>query len=235
MKKVHINPRYYKMHYSISRYYIDDFYHHEILKFKDNSLILDVGGIKNNKRGQFNIEEYNLKVKRLNIDPKTKPDYLCDAKKIPITNNFFNGVVCSQLLEHVRNPEVVLKEINRVLVPKGTLLLTVPFMFRIHPDPNDYSRYTDQYWKELLKKIGFRKVIIKKHGLFLSVLADMIKGLIRQLQEEEKPKAKLFRYFITFTAGKFIKFLLRLEQRKYFQKNAFFNSYTIGFGIIAVK
>ena len=72
-----INPGFFKMHYSLSRYYVDCFYAKHITKFKNKALILDVGGIKNNKRGQFKIEDYDLNIKYLNIVSKTNPDFLC--------------------------------------------------------------------------------------------------------------------------------------------------------------
>ena len=230
-----INPGFFKMHYSLSRYYVDCFYAKHITKFKKKALILDVGGIKNNKRGQFKIEDYDLNIKYLNIVSKTNPDFLCDAIKIPVKKNHFDGIICSQLLEHVAEPPIVLKEIYRVLKPKGKLLLTVPFIYRIHPDPNDYGRYTDQYWKEILRKIGFTKTVIEKQGFYYSVLADLIKSGVKQMQTENKPKNKILKSFLVLIVGFIIKLMLKWETKDSFRKNPFYNSFTTGFGIVATK
>ena len=42
-----------------------------------------------------------------------------DGTKIPFENNYFDIVFCHQVLEHVRYPAVLLKEVERVLKPNG--------------------------------------------------------------------------------------------------------------------
>jgi len=69
---------------------------------------------------------------------------LVDATKMPIKNNSFDCCICNAVLEHVREPHVILKEINRVLKPNGLLWLSVPFIQHIHADPYDFRRYTEQ-------------------------------------------------------------------------------------------
>ena len=86
-------------------------------------------------------------VKYVNIDPSTNPDYLYEGSNIPVESNSFDSVICSEVLEHVRNPTSILKEAFRVLKPGGLMFICVPFIFRIHPDPDDFGRYTDQYWR----------------------------------------------------------------------------------------
>ena len=42
-----------------------------------------------------------------------------DAHRLPFKNNCFDLVVCYETIEHVVNPDLVLKEIHRVLAKKG--------------------------------------------------------------------------------------------------------------------
>jgi SAM-dependent methyltransferase len=51
----------------------------------------------------------------------------------------FDLVICTQVLEHVVDAQTFCGEIGRVLVPGGTLLLSVPFLYPIH-DVDDYRR-----------------------------------------------------------------------------------------------
>lgn len=44
----------------------------------------------------------------------------------PFKENSFDGIVCSELLEHVFNPNTVIGECHRILKPNGILILTVP-------------------------------------------------------------------------------------------------------------
>jgi 2-polyprenyl-3-methyl-5-hydroxy-6-metoxy-1,4-benzoquinol methylase len=45
---------------------------------------------------------------------------------LPYANDFFDQVFCIQTLEHLRNPEQVLKEMDRVCSPNGMILISVP-------------------------------------------------------------------------------------------------------------
>lgn len=49
-----------------------------------------------------------------------------DGVRLPFRDGVFESVLCSETVEHVRDPEAVIREIHRVLEPGGTLLLTVP-------------------------------------------------------------------------------------------------------------
>jgi ubiquinone/menaquinone biosynthesis C-methylase UbiE len=49
-----------------------------------------------------------------------------DATKLSFPNNHFDGIICSEVLEHITNDEQVIKEIRRVLRPGGTALISVP-------------------------------------------------------------------------------------------------------------
>lgn len=44
----------------------------------------------------------------------------------PFKENSFDGIVCSELLEHVFNPHTVIEECHRILKNNGILILTVP-------------------------------------------------------------------------------------------------------------
>ncbi|MBI5787565.1 MAG: class I SAM-dependent methyltransferase [Candidatus Schekmanbacteria bacterium] len=230
-----IDPKYNDLSYSVRRYYIDEFYSRHIMDFPKASKILDIGGKKAKKRGQFDIEKYCLKVEYVNLDEKTAPDYLCDAEHIPVEDDVFDGVVCSELMEHVLNPKAVLAEAYRVLKPGGTLLLSSPFLFRIHADPYDYARYTDFFYQTALEDLGFRKVCIEKHGGFFSVLADMLKHGAKEVQREGKIqnalKRKLFYLVVFWLTRKAFEW----EKRDYFRQNNLFSSFTTGFGVSAVK
>ena len=51
---------------------------------------------------------------------------VADAAKLPYTNNFFNAVICLEVLEHVDNPSQALSEIYRVLKKGGYTVILVP-------------------------------------------------------------------------------------------------------------
>tara|TARA_Y100000310_G_scaffold330163_1_gene401339 strand:+ start:2395 stop:3087 length:693 start_codon:yes stop_codon:yes gene_type:complete len=50
------------------------------------------------------------------------------AEKMDMKDNTYDVVVSNELLEHVPNPEIVVKECIRILKPKGKLIITVPIL-----------------------------------------------------------------------------------------------------------
>ena len=81
---------------------------------------------------------------------------LSDGHKLPFEDNSFDGCFCNTVLEHVRDPEQIVKEINRVLKPGGKVIISIPFLQEVHADPEDYQRYTPYGLVHLLKKNGFK-------------------------------------------------------------------------------
>jgi SAM-dependent methyltransferase len=69
-------------------------------------------------------------------------DIVCDIHDLPFKDNSIDAVMSLAVLEHVREPAVVLKEVHRVLKPGGRVFSVIPFMQPFHASPHDYQRYT---------------------------------------------------------------------------------------------
>lgn len=221
--------------YTVRRYYVDTFYLNNINLFKEGASILDMGGKKLNKRGEFDIGKYNLEVLYANIDEKTQPDFLCDIKSIPVADESFDGIILSEVLEHVDNPDEILKEAYRLLRPGGVILICTPFMFHVHADPYDYCRYTDYWYDTTLHKIGFNNIAIEKQGLFFAVLANMIKIWCYELEKVNRPKGKLKKWLLDKFAFFFAKRAFNWDESKLVKNNIALSSYTTGYGVICRK
>ena len=65
-----------------------------------------------------------------------------DGKKIPFQNEYFDNLICFEVLEHTFDYNNLIKEMNRVLKKGGILYLSVPFAAKFHYIPFDYFRYT---------------------------------------------------------------------------------------------
>jgi SAM-dependent methyltransferase len=230
-----VSPLFGRVDYSIRRYYVDEFYERNMRVLPKSANILDIGGKKVRKRGQFDIEKHPVQVKYVNIDPSTNPDYFYEGSNIPVESNSFDAVVCSEVLEHVGNPTSILKEAFRVLKPGSLIFICVPFLFRIHPDPDDFGRYTDQYLRIMLKEAGFKNIMIEKQGLYPSVLVEMLRGCVFEMQSERRLKSKILRWLLSQMVIYGKRKAFKFEQKDYFKYNPFFNSYTTGYGIVARK
>lgn len=56
------------------------------------------------------------------------PAYRVNLEKemLPFKDGFLDGVVALEVLEHIKNTDGILREVNRVLKPKGYLVLSTP-------------------------------------------------------------------------------------------------------------
>jgi SAM-dependent methyltransferase len=68
-------------------------------------------------------------------------DLVCNAEQMKANDCSFDLVLCTQVLEHTQNPQVVIDECYRVLKPGGTLIVTVPSVFPVHGNTGDFWRF----------------------------------------------------------------------------------------------
>ncbi len=83
-------------------------------------------------------------------DNKIEPD-----EKLPFSNDNFDIVLSSQVLEHVENVDLYLEESKRVLKPGGILILSTHGTWQFHSAPIDVQRWTSYGLKRLIKMQGF--------------------------------------------------------------------------------
>jgi SAM-dependent methyltransferase len=76
-------------------------------------------------------------------------------------------------LEHICEPQVLFKEISRILAKDGYLILSVPFLYHLHEEPFDYYRYTPHGLKHLAKEAGLEIVSLEHYGSAFGVLVDI--------------------------------------------------------------
>jgi ubiquinone/menaquinone biosynthesis C-methylase UbiE len=92
-------------------------------------------------------------------------DVVSDIEKIPLEDESFDVVLCSEVLEHVPEPTHALDEFVRLLRPGGQLILTAPFASLVHMAPFHYCSGFSRYWYEhhLLLR-GFEIIEIEANG-----------------------------------------------------------------------
>ena len=94
----------------------------------------------------------------LDTDQALHPDLCCDIHAIESADNYFDTMIATQVLEHVREPQRAVDEIHRVLKPNGVCIASVPFIYAYHPDPFDYYRYTADSLRYLFRNFGVVEV-----------------------------------------------------------------------------
>lgn len=84
----------------------------------------------------------------------------CDAEFLPLRNAIFDFIVCSEVIEHLDIPEYGLKEISRVIDPKGCAIITLPNLFSYY-----WMRFSFSY--SILQFLGRgQDTLAEKHTSF---------------------------------------------------------------------
>ncbi|KHO46280.1 MAG: methyltransferase type 11 [archaeon GW2011_AR3] len=83
-----------------------------------------------------------------------------NAEKLPYQDDYFDFVIISDTLEHVRNDKKAAQEVRRVLRPGGIALVTVPMFMHLWGADDKRLFHFRRYTKKRLNKLfdGFRKL-----------------------------------------------------------------------------
>lgn len=155
----------------------------------------------------------------LDIKPHSDLDAIGSLLNAPFKRESFDSAFCSQVLEHVPDPERALREIHACLQPGGTLIVSVPHLAYLHNEPHDYFRFTKHGLRVILERAGFETVAIEPAGGLLSFLGHipsvLIKALAFPIPGVNRAVLRLNAYYSTWVAW----LDERVEPRKLFALN----------------
>jgi SAM-dependent methyltransferase len=117
-------------------------------------------------------------------------DYELDlTQPLPFGDAAFDTIVLSDVLEHIPTPELLWKEMARILSANGKILLSVPFLYWVHEGPHDYYRYTQFALRRFVEMSGLQLLVIQPTGGALEVLTDIFAKCVVQLPIVGRPFA----------------------------------------------
>ena len=102
------------MFQKITRKHLESF----LKQHRTESKVLDIGS------GGSGYDRYFPNRLTADIDPERKPEVVADIQDMPFHNGEFEVILCTEVLEHVKNPFLAVQELERVLAPGGALILT---------------------------------------------------------------------------------------------------------------
>ena len=118
---------------------------------------------------------------------------VADGCATGFSNEQFDVVIASDVLEHIEDPNQGLTEWSRILKPKGIVLVFVPafqFLWGRHDEVNrHYRRYSKQEIVSLLEQAGFciERATYWNFSLFLPALfVRLLRRVLSRQQGEKK-------------------------------------------------
>jgi ubiquinone/menaquinone biosynthesis C-methylase UbiE len=149
-------------------------------EINDRSIILDLGcniGYLLKTIRKFNSQcecwgiDLDPRVMKLKIPNCTFK--VGDAKSLPLPDSYFTSVFVLDILEHIQDVEVAIKEIQRVLVPNGYVILSGP---------------TESWFYRLCRYIQFGKDKVPWHfHTIYSIKEKFVTNAFKEVKSQSLP------------------------------------------------
>jgi len=128
----------------------------------------------------------------LNIDlfPNANVDLVADIASTPLPSDSVDAVILDSVIEHIPDPQAVVKEVLRVLRPGGRLLCINPFLFPYHGYPAHYCNFTKDGIEHLLRDFG--KVEVSTHQGPTSAVVNILSEYVGVVVGRERRNLYMF-------------------------------------------
>lgn len=144
----------------------------------------------------------------ITYDSAIKPDLTWDGISMPFENSSFDCAFGTEVLEHCPNPEIILKEVHRVLKEEGVFFFTVPFLWNLHEVPHDEYRYTPFSLRRHFINSGFNNIQIYALGGWHASMAQMLGLWVRR-----SPMNPKLRNVLSVIVKPLIHFLIKKDKK----------------------
>ena len=136
-----------------------------------------------------------------------------DVHHLPFLGKSIDAVQCMQLIEHVKNPELMIREIYDALKPGGEIFLTAPFMYPYHEAPIDLNRWSEEGLRSLMKE--FSSIQVGVLGGPTATLVEAFHGWLSILFSFNSDKLYQAIYLLLLPFLKPLKIIDRVLLNKY--------------------
>jgi len=140
-------------------------------------------------------------------------DYVSDIIDIPVEDNSFDVIICTEVFEHIPRPDLAVKEFSRILKSGGKLYITAPLGSGVHFYPYHYYGGCSKSWYiKYLEEYGFNEISIKPKKRFFALYAQNTQRALMYLKKSKKLRHKIFLPVIEFLSLVLPIFLFRLDK-----------------------
>lgn len=153
------------------------FLNEKMIEVAREKVVLDIGG---GERFQKWLAPYkdlfkNCEYKSMDYDARTGADVVGDIHNIPLAEGSVDAVICSSVLEHIKDPIRAVEEIRRILKVGGKAFVYVPSIYPYHASKGyypDYWRFFDDTLLMLFE--NYSKVELQKCGGYFKALSFFV-------------------------------------------------------------
>jgi SAM-dependent methyltransferase/ribosomal protein L40E len=123
-----------------------------------NSDVLDVGAGRGDFKPIFKGHSYL----GLDIYPYPEIDLAVDLiEACPFKDEGFDLIVLANVIEHVYDYRTLMSQVAGLVKPGGRILITVPFILKLHQEPVDFHRYTRYALAQLAGDLGLQVEVLE--------------------------------------------------------------------------
>lgn len=81
----------------------------------------------------------------------------CKAEELPFTSEQFDYIICLDALEHYDYPQIILRQVYKLLTPDGKFIVTVPNWYDFfRKNPKHLHKHIPLGWMKLMEEAGFK-------------------------------------------------------------------------------
>jgi len=174
----------------VERWYVHEFVRREAIPLMGpGTKVLDAGSGKLEE--QYLREEIlatgcTLHTCDLNFGPGV--DFEADVADLHFEAGAYDVVLNTQVLEHVKDPAKVCKELSRVLKPGGYLILTTPQSSPLHNLPWNFFNFTNLGLRLLMEGAGLETEKEEAQGGHFALLAFELHWTVQEIRRSSLPR-----------------------------------------------
>lgn len=111
---------------------------------------------------------------------KVKAKFICaSATKLPFRSNFFDIVLATEIIEHLSRPKLMLAEVQRVLKPRGRVIISTPIKSNGGlTDKLHVREFSSRELRQICHRYFSRITIITSHPEWLKKIYTLSLGKI---------------------------------------------------------
>lgn len=169
-------------------------------------------------------------IKKNNTTEYGPIDFVSDITNIPVADESFDVIICTEVLEHVPEPVEALREMARILKRGGRIFVTAPLGSGLHQLPyHYYGGLSPQWYRHFFPKFGLQLKEISPNGGFFKLLAQECARVAWTLPQHQHLHGNNVEFIRNLFKEWLPRYLFALDEK------CFIDQFTVGYHVEAEK